>query len=363
MTKDIDEVIYKKKDKDMPPKKTTTKKKETIEYKEGIGLDVGTGFICSASLTTDGKVDFTSLRDAFFPIEKEVFQKQMFNKNSMMYVELGDNINVIGEDALTLAKIRNTSTKRPLSSGFINPSERNAAPILKEMFRFCTEKYKVKDGEKIVYSVPGHKVGEENFSLDYHSMSLESLLNSFGLQAEPLNEAYAVVISELEKTNDVTGIGFSFGAGLVNVAFVYKSMLMFNFSIGKSGDFIDFESARTVGESESKMNHIKEKSLDLSKNEFEVSPEERALMFAYRHVIKNTIQQTIKAFTDSKDVNIFESIPLVISGGTSMPKGFGKMFEDELQKHQTPFEVSKVIEAKDKLTAVARGCALYASQG
>jgi hypothetical protein len=336
-------------------------KKVDVEKEYGIGLDVGTGFICSAGFDKNNKVETKSLRDAFYTIPTETFQKQVFNKNQMKYVEIGDNVHIVGEDAITLACIQNTVARRPLSVGVINPKERNAAPILKEMFRYCLGSYKKKEGETLVFSVPGPKIGDVGFNIEYHSMSIQSLAKSLGLEPVPLNEAYAVIISELEKADNVTGLGFSFGAGLVNVAFVYKSMLMFEFSIDKSGDYIDRESSQACGVNESMLNHLKENKLDLSKDEYKVTPEERALMFTYRFVIKNAIKEVVRAFTETSNVNVIESIPIVISGGTSMPKGFLELFENEWKAAKIPFEYSSIIPAKDKLTSVSRGCLLWAN--
>jgi hypothetical protein len=340
-----------------------TKEKKVAKPKKnkpGIGLDVGTGFLVGAGFEGT-KVKYAPLRDAFFSIDKATFNRSMFDKGSMKYVELGDQIHVIGEDALTLAKIRNTDSKRPLKSGVINPQERDAAPILKEMFRYCVQPFINKEGETMVFSVPGPKIGDEGFNVEYHSMSIQSLAKHFGLKAVPINEAYAVILAELEKADDVTGLGFSFGAGLVNVCFVYKSMLLFEFSIDKSGDFIDTESAKACGVSTSVINHIKEKELVLTVDEFSASPEVRALIFTYRHVIKNTLKEVVSAFTNTSDVNVIEPIPIVISGGTSIPDGFIGLFKEEMENIQLPFNVTEVIPSENRLASVAKGCLLWAN--
>lgn len=362
---DLDNMLFQNKemtemtvDKAVTEKKKNTKK---ITGKPGIGLDVGTGFLVGAGYESGSKVKFAPLRDAFFTIDKETFSRSMFDKGSMKYIEIGDSIHVIGEDALTLAKIRNTSALRPLKQGVINPQERNAAPILKEMFRYCVKPFIKKDGEIMVFSVPGPKVGDESFNVDYHSMSIQSLGKTFGLNPVPINEAYAVILSEMENSDDVTGLGFSFGAGLVNVCFVYKSMLLFEFSIDKSGDFIDTESAKACGVSTSVINHIKEKKLVLTDDEFSASPEIRALIFTHRHVIKNTLKEVVRAFTNTSDVNVIEPVPIVISGGTSIPEGFIQLFEEELKNATLPFEVTEVIPAENRLAAVAKGCLLWAN--
>jgi hypothetical protein len=363
---DLDKMIFQDKEKmDMATKTVgtvteTTEKKVKKKNKLGIGLDVGTGFLVGAGY--DGtKVKFAPLRDAFFSIDKETFNRSMFDKGSMKYVEIGGDIHVIGEDALTLAKIRNTSSSRPLKSGVINPTERNAAPILKEMFRYCVTPFINKEGETMVFSVPGPKIGDESFNVEYHSMSIQSLGKQFGLKPVPINEAYAVILAEMEKAEDVTGLGFSFGAGLVNVCFVYKSMLLFEFSIDKSGDFIDTESAKACGVSTSVINHIKENELVLTADEFSASPEVRALIFTYRHVIKNTLKEVIRAFTNTSDVNVIDPVPIVISGGTSIPEGFIELFEEEMAEVTMPFNVTEVIPAKNRLGSVANGCLLWAN--
>jgi hypothetical protein len=347
------ERMVEKKTKKSTPKKTS---------RPGVGLDVGTGWLCSAGYTTATKVETTPIRDCFYSIDKEMFSRSMFNMGNLKYVEHGGMIHIVGEDALTLAKIQNGSALRPLAKGVINPSERSAAPILREMIRSCVEPYKTKDNEKCVFSIPAPLIGAgDEFNVEYHTLSLSSLISSLGFDPVPLNEAYAVIIASMEKNDNVTGLGFSFGAGLVNVAFVYKGMSLFEFSINKSGDFIDQQSAAACGAAESIINHIKEKDLDLTKDEFDVSPEERALIFTHRHVIKNTIDTVVKTFASSDNANIIEPVPIVISGGTTLPNGFVDMFEAELERTSLPFEYTEIIPVTDRLTSVSKGCLIYAN--
>jgi hypothetical protein len=346
----------------MVKKKVQDKATGIDKAKYGIGLDVGTGFLVGSSYINDNQVKFTMMRDCFFTVDKDNFSKSMFNKNQLKWIEIDSNVHIVGEDSLVLAKIQNCSAKRPLAKGVINPNERSAAPILREMLSFCVKNYKKKENETLVFSVPGALLGNGDFNVEYHSLSIQSLLKSLGYNAVPLNEAYAVIIAELDKSNNTTGLGFSFGAGLVNVAFVYKGMLLFEFSINKSGDFIDTEAAKACGASESMMNHIKETQLDLSGDEFSVGPEERALIFTYKHVIRNTITNMVNMFNSKDNVNIIEPIPIVISGGTSLPKGFIEIFTEELNSTKLPFEVTEIIPAKDRLSSVAKGCLMWSNQ-
>lgn len=348
-------------------KVAVAKKVKQVEGKKYVsqcaGLDVGTGWLVGATFLSKNETTYTPLRDCFYSLGEGMFSKSMFNKDKIKYVEHDDQIHIVGEDALTLAKIQNGVAQRPMAKGVINPNERASAPILREMIKYCIETNPLKPGSKVVFSVPANVINSgESFNVDYHALSIASLLKSLGYDPEPLNEAYAVIISELEKANEVTGLGLSFGAGLVNVAMAYKGMLLFEFSINKSGDFIDSESSRACGTSESMINHIKEKDLDLTKDEFMVSAEERALIFTHKHVIKNAIQNIVKTFNDSNSVNIIEPVPVIVSGGTSLPTGFIDLFEEELKSTKLPFEVTQVIPAKDRLTAVARGCLMWANK-
>lgn len=347
-------------------KATDSEKKPKAKVKEvekiyGIGLDVGTGYLVGAGFI-NGDIEFKPLRNAFYSIDKETFSKTMFDKQQIKFVELNGIVNIIGDDALTLSRIQNTSAKRPLSCGIINNKEKSSAPILNKMFQYCVNDYKKKNGEVCVYSIPGPKVGDESFDVDFHSMSIDGLLSSYGLRPVPLNEAYAVILSEMETAKDITGLGFSFGAGLVNVAFVYKSMLVFSFSIDKSGDFIDKKSADTCGSSDSIMNHLKEKSLDLSLPDIELSSELRTLKFTYKYIIRNTLSNVMNAFNRNDTANIVEPISIVISGGTTLPNGFDDMFNEELKNTKLPFTVTKVLTAKNRLAAVAKGCLIYARE-
>jgi len=341
--------------------KTTKTKQSKPNQVSSVGLDVGTGWVCGANYRTKTKIEYSPLRSCFYKIPSDMFSSSMFNLNTMKYVKHNDDVFIIGEDALTMAKIQNSKSLRPLSKGTINPNEKSSAMVLKEMLRYCIEAGNPAQGSNVVFSIPATVVGaDDSFNVEYHSMSISALIESLGYKPTALNEAYAVIISELEKADEVTGLGFSFGAGLVNVAFVYKGMLLFQFSINKSGDFIDQESSRATGTSESMVNHIKEKQLDLTNTSDDITPEERALTFTHTHVIKNTISQMIKAFTETNNVNIIDPVPIIISGGTTLPNGFVDLFKKELDAQSVPFEYTDVIPAKDRLTAVSKGCAIYA---
>ena len=332
---------------------------ESQQEVSGLGLDVGTGYIVSAKEIHD-KVSCISIRDSFYKIPLSKFNASLFNTNDMKYVRKGDDVFIIGENANSLARMYNDKCSRPLASGIINPKERKSAFILKEMFRHVVEKF-VKKDERLVFSIPGPMVNDNTFNVDYHSMSLTSLIETFGCDPKPLNEAYAVLLSELQ-TSNLTGLGISFGAGLINCCFAYKGISLFEFCINKSGDFIDEYASEAIGESLANMTYIKENQLDLATDIIEASREEQALIYAHKAVITNCINQVKTAFNNGS-VNVVEAIPIVISGGTSIPNGFIDLFRNDFKKSDMPFKVSDFIRASDPLKAVAKGCLVAAQMG
>lgn len=361
LTNSVDEMHFMGKNKKNYKNESKNTTKNESQKKYGIGLDVGTGFLVSSRFTKEDKITYLSIRDCFFKLEKHLFNPVMFNQNKMKYIETETELFIIGEDALTFARIRNQATSRPLSTGIINPKEKASAPVLREIFRYIIQGHVSKDSEKLVFSIPGPMVGSTNFDTTYHAMSIQSLTREYGVEAIPMNEAFLVNVSELGKSNEMTGLSFSFGAGMVNCCLTFKSINLFEFSLDKSGDFIDKQAASAVGESESMISHIKENTLDLTKDDLSVSAEERALIFSYRFIIQQTLAQVKFAFNNQESVTLLEPIPVIISGGTSLPNGFIDLFEQELKAANLPFKVTKIIKAQNPLNSVAKGALIWAN--
>lgn len=342
---------------------------ESNETPYGIGLDVGTGFLVSARVNKDGDISYASVRDCFFGLPKDDFESNsVFNKSILDYIVVGDTACILGSEALEMARVHRQATSRPLSSGVLNTAkEKNSRFILEKLIACVLSGHVAKNGEKLVFSVPGPQVGNPDFNVEHHAMSLVTMLSKFGVDAEPVNEAHAVVISELssmekDSTTAVSGLGLSFGAGLVNCCAVHKGMPIFEFSIPKSGDYIDQFATTNTSTAESKIIHIKETQLDLTVNLADptLSEEIRSLAFGYKSAIQQTVKGIANAFNTTTKIDVPDGMPIIISGGTSMPKGFVEMFKEELGKVRLPFEVGQVIPTKDRLKAVAKGCMLKA---
>ena len=56
------------------------------------------------------------------------------------------------------------------------------------------------------------------------------------------------------------------------------------------------------------------------------------------------------------ELELPESMPIVVSGGTSLAKGFLPLFKEVLAEYTNfPFEISEVRQADDPLSCVAEG--------
>ncbi len=80
-----------------------------------------------------------------------------------------------------------------------------------------------------------------------------------------------------------------------------------------------------------------------------------ALFYHHEALINYTVKRIIKEFNDKVDIEVDESIPIIVSGGTSMPEGFVSLFKDVISEYDLPFDLSEIRRAKDPLTAVANG--------
>lgn len=325
----------------------------------GIGLDVGTGFLCGAGLV-DSKVRYMAIRNAFLKLDNRTAPK-ILERGNISWVRIDDGYYVVGKDAVELAKLRGSSTQRPLLHGIINPKEKLSNDLLREMINHSIGKFVEAGKKRVVFSIPGPSASDSSFNTIYHSMNIQSICRGFGVEATWINEAYAVSLSELPKGED-TALAFSWGAGLVNVALIFKGLVIFEFSIDKSGDFIDSYSAQAIGESETYMCHVKENGLDLAADEYSVSHEEKALIFGYRYVVQNALSEIGREFIKSDSrVKVIKDVPVILSGGTTMPNGFLELFSEELKRTKLPFGISNITLAKEPLKSVAKGCMIWAN--
>src|SRR5436190_9954343 len=94
-------------------------------------IDIGTAFIVGAEIK-DGREVFTSERDAFFSMPKEDFAEEMLNDAGAYYITRGNQLFVVGEDALKFSMLTGNSQafRRPMAKGVLNPGEEEAIGML-----------------------------------------------------------------------------------------------------------------------------------------------------------------------------------------------------------------------------------------
>jgi len=183
-------------------------------------------------------------------------------------------------------------------------------------------------------------------------------LEDLGYTPIAINEGMATVLSELPE-DDYTGIGISMGGGMCNICLSYLSFPVITFSIQMAGDYIDSMVGKAVGEPASRIKAIKEEALDLSQD-----PKDRvctALHIFYDEIIFKLLESLRRVIISTDKIpKISTPIPIVLSGGTAMPKGCKDKFDSKLKDINLPVDISEVRLAKDPLNTTAKGALIMA---
>lgn len=328
-----------------------------MELEKGKGVDIGTTFVKCAE-KQGGKIIFRSERNAFFEVEHGDFTKKILDNSNVKYIIKEEKLYVVGNEALEFANMFNKETRRPLSRGIISPSEKEALPMVELLIKSVVGEPTHK-GEIVYFSIPGEPL-DADFNIVYHIKMLEGFLKTLGYTPKSINEGHAIILSELAE-EDFTGMGFSFGGGMVNVCLSFMSVPVFTFSVTKAGDWIDQQVAMAVDETASRVSAIKETSFDLSK-ERNLSKIESALSVYYDHLIEYVINNIKQEFDKARRLpQIQKPISIVLSGGTSLPKGFAHRFKQHLERLKLPVSVGDVKMATQPLRSVAKGALVAAS--
>lgn len=343
-------------EKDQDSKKETPKKKKQPKDPLGIGIDLGTMNIVSAR-KKGGSVQTKRMRDAFLDLEPDA--KKMLKMSGVSYIEQDDKIIILGDPALEMANLFKREARRPLSGGLVSSSEVDALEVLSILIENVAGKPQ-EDGEVCYYSIPAAPIDNPGQDVAYHEAVFARILNELGYTAISGNEAMAIIYSECA-SEGFSGIGCSFGSGMTNVALSYMTMPIMQFSVQRGGDYIDQQSSKAVGSTASRMCAIKEKGINLLDPK---SREEEALVVYYRNLISYSLQNIAKKFNETQsDTELKTAIPIVVSGGTSLAKGFVPLFEDVFEKKHKgkfPIEISEIRQAPDPMTAVAEGLLVQA---
>jgi hypothetical protein len=325
----------------------------------GVGLDMGTMNIVSARREPEGVVT-DRIRDAFLDLPSE--HRKMLRLTGVNYIEKGDDLIIVGDDAYALANMTSKEVRRPLQSGLIAAGEIDALEILGVLVKHLLGAPRV-ENEVCYFSIPAAPVDDPDRDVVYHRGILERIVKECGYKAYPSNEALAIIYSECGNQKDkFSGIAFSFGSGMTNVALAINTVEGLSFSVARGGDWIDSGAARSTGSTQARMCTLKEKGLNLLAPK---SRDEEALCMYYKHLIEYALDNVAKEFAKIRDKFALPApIPIVVSGGTSKAGGFLEFFTQvfEEKRKRFPIEVSEIRAAKQPLEAVARGLLVQALQ-
>jgi len=326
------------------------------------GIDIGTYNLIVSRRGENGEVKSKKEVNCFLevPLENR-FTFNMLKASGVKLIERDKIGYAIGEKALDIAYgFPGMVVKRPMRDGCLNPEEKDAFRILMIMIHSLIGEVS-KDKELVYYSVPANAINQET-DADYHQKVLQDIFNKYKindktLQAFPINEGLALIFAELAEKN-YTGIGISFGAGMINLCYAIFSQPIFQMSLVNSGDWIDKQAAKAAGEGVAVINKAKTK-IDLREPAKDIV--ERAIKSQYHILVEKTMSAIKKALIDAgSKVRPESPIDIVIGGGTASPPGFEQLVAEVVKELNYPMPIGKIYKPDDHLYSVARGCLVAA---
>src|SRR4051812_6301233 len=320
-----------------------------------VGLDVGTSRIVTAH-RVDDQFQFQTQLNAFVNLPYSKMTENVLAKEHVPHTVVSSGIVVHGNESERFADLLSVETRRPMSRGVLNPDEPQSLVQIQKIIESLVGPARGKN-QKLYFSVPAAAPGADD-SVTYHEASLRQILSEFGYDVHSINEGLAVVYAELESSN-FTGIGISCGGGLCNVFLSYMSVPVLSFSINKGGDFIDTSAAGATGDLINRIRITKEDSFHF--NGYFADKTLQALSVYYDDMIQTLVASMKEAFLASKSLpKLGRPIPLVLSGGSTMPKGFRDRFEKALLASDFPIALSEVRLASNPLESTAKGALVAA---
>lgn len=320
-----------------------------------VGLDIGTSRIVTAQ--RGGKeFQFDSQLNAFVSVPFSKMTEKALREEKLPFTRNNGDLIVHGNESKKFAALLGLEPRRPMKGGILNPAEAAATEVIRGLVNSMLGDEKG-GGRPLYFSVPAAPLhGEDN--LTYHEATVKGLLSDKGYDVHSLNEGLAVIYGELEDSN-YSGIGVSCGGGLCNVCVAYLAVPVVSFSIPKAGDFIDANSAAVTGDRTTRVRIEKETAFAF--NGGFLNKVQQALGVYYDDMIAAIVGGLREAFSGSNCPTKFSTpIPLVLSGGTALPKGFAERFEGALTAAELPVPLSGVRLAQDPLTTTAKGALVAA---
>lgn len=330
----------------------------SYQYSDGstpVGLDVGTSRIVAA-WPGDSGFAYRSELNSFVTLPGSKFTEASLRKEGVPHTVRASEILVQGNESERFADLLGAEARRPMARGFLNPEEPDSLSMMQELLRnlLGTAKHA---RQKLFFSVPAAPAGAAD-TLTFHEATLRQMLTELGYDAKSVSEGLAVVYAELESTN-YTGIGISIGGGLCNVCMAYLAVPVISFSVPKAGDYIDSSAAAVTNEMPTRIRLLKENSFVFGGLQSEKT--QQVISVYYDDLIHSLVGAMRDAFTKSKSLpRLGRPIPLVLSGGSTMPQGFRERFEQAMRSADFPLPVSEIRVAGEPLRATAKGALIAA---
>ncbi len=319
-----------------------------------LGLDVGTSRICLAQRTGD-EYQYKTQLNAFVNIPYSKMTESVLQRADVSHTISGSEIVVHGNESDRFADLLNIETRRTMTRGVLNPSEPAGLDMIRQIIGSMLEGQNAKG--KLCFTIPAAPLGTED-NLTYHEATLKQVLAELGHEARSINEGLSVIYAELEDSN-YTGVGISCGGGLCNFCLAYLSVPILSFSMAKAGDYIDQSAASVTGERANRIRIIKEESFHLNGQFSEKTYQ--VLGVYYDEMILSLIQGVKEAFAGARiKPKLNRPVPVVLSGGTALPKGFRDRFEKIVKEQGFPVPISEIRMAQDPLHASAKGALVAA---
>ncbi len=327
----------------------------TQEVSNAIGLDVGTSRVVLARRNQE-EFDYHTQLNAFVRIPFSKITEGVLRKENIPFTVQGSDLIVHGNESERFADLLGQEMRRPMRAGVLNPAEPESEQQMSLIFRNLLGEG-AGAGRKVYFSVPSAPKGSDE-NTTYHEASVKGILTRMGYEVRPIHEGLAVVYAEMEGSN-YTGIGISCGGGLCNVCLSYLSVPVLTFSVAKAGDFIDSSAATAVGEIATRVRIAKEN--DFHFNGHFADKVKQVISVYYEDMINSLVAGLNESLGNAKTLpKLGRPIPLVLAGGSAMPRGFRERFEKTLKASDFPIAVSEVRLAANPLYSTAKGALVAA---
>ncbi|HXI42500.1 MAG TPA: hypothetical protein VNH18_27935 [Bryobacteraceae bacterium] len=324
---------------------------KTTEQSSVLGLDIGTSHIVAARYSEEN-FQYERELNAFVSIPYTKLAESLMTKENINHAVKGKEILVFGNESQQFAELFHVETRRPMMDGILNPSESDGLLVIRQIITRLLGRAK-KPGQRMYFSVPAPAAGVADDKFTFHETTLREVLCELGYDPKSITEGLAVVYGELGDSN-FTGIGVSCGGGMCNVCLAYLSVPVISFSVPKGGDYIDANSAAAISDLATSVRVEKERGFRF--NGFFENKTYHALSVYYDDVIQSLVKSMHDAFSNtSKLPKLKQPVPMLLSGGTTMPPGFRERFEKALRASDFPIELAQIRTAADPLHSTAKG--------